>query len=136
MTSPVLFLRKSFRSRKYSSARRRAEEYFLERKLLRRKSTGEVINPAWLQFSFPTRWHYDVLRALDYFRATGDPPDPRVDEALDLLRSKQEPDGTWLLDNTHPGANHFALEDGDGQPSRWNTLRALRVLRWHSSEAA
>jgi hypothetical protein len=112
------------------AARRRGEEYLLDRKLFRRKSTGEVVNPAWLQFSFPTRWHYDVLRALDYFRAAGDRPDPRVDEALQVLRSKQQPDGTWLLENTHPGEVHFTLEDGDGRPSRWNTLRALRVLDW------
>jgi hypothetical protein len=84
------------------AARRRGEEYLLERKLFRRKSTGEVADPAWLQFSFPTRWHYDVLRALEYFRAAGDPPDQRVDEAIQLLRSKQQPDGTWLLENTIP----------------------------------
>ena len=113
------------------AARRRGEEYLLERRLLRRKSTGEVVNPAWLQCSFPVRWHYDVLRALDYFRAAGNPPDPRLDEAIALLRSKQQPDGTWLLENTHPGQVHFALEDGDGRPSRWNTLRALRVLGWY-----
>src|SRR5688500_18550570 len=113
------------------AARRRGEEYLLERKLFRRKSTGEVVDPAWLQFSFPTRWHYDVLRGLEHFRAAGDPPDPRVDEAIDLLRSKRQADGTWLLENTHPGAVHLALEDGVGEPSRWNTLRALRVLRWH-----
>src|SRR5579863_7555192 len=111
-------------------ARRGGEEYLLERKLFRRKSTGEVVTPAWLQFSFPTRWHYDVLRALEYFRSAGDPPDRRVDEAIDLLRSKQQSDGTWLLENTHPGAVHFAIDDGDGRPSRWNTLRALRVLNW------
>ena len=113
------------------AARRRGEAYLLERKLFRRKSTGAVVEPAWLQFSFPTRWHYDVLRGLEYFRAVGDPPDPRMDDAMDLLRSKQQSDGTWLLENTHPGALHFALEDGDGRPSRWNTLRALRVLRWY-----
>ncbi len=113
------------------AARRRAEEYLLERRLFRRRSTGYVVDRAWLQFSFPTRWHYDVLRGLDYFRATGSPPDRRVDEAIDVLRSKQQPDGRWLLENTHPGAVHFALEDGDGRPSRWNTLRALRVLRWY-----
>jgi hypothetical protein len=113
------------------AARRRSEEYLLERELFRRKSTGEVVDPAWLQFSFPTRWHYDVLRGLDYFRAAGDPPDPRLDEAIELLRSKQQPDGRWLLENTHAGAVHFTLEEGDGHPSRWNTLRALRVLRWY-----
>ncbi|HKB35182.1 MAG TPA: hypothetical protein VKD72_01930, partial [Gemmataceae bacterium] len=117
------------------AARRRGEEYLLERKLLRRKSTGEVVNPAWLQLSFPTRWRYDVLRALEYFRSAGAAPDPRMDEAIALLRSKQQPDGTWLLENTHPGKVHFALEDGDGRPSRWNTLRALRVLGWYEQSA-
>jgi hypothetical protein len=112
------------------AARRRGEEYLLERKLFRRKSTGEVVDPAWLQFSFPTRWHYDVLRGLDYFRAVGDRPDPRMNEAVDLLRWKRQPDERWLLENTHPGAIHFALDQGDDRPSRWNTLRALRVLRW------
>jgi hypothetical protein len=117
------------------AARRRGEEYLLERKLFRRKSTGEAIDPAWLQFSFPTRWHYDVLRALEFFRAAGDPPDQRVDEAIHLLRSKQQSDGTWLLENTHPGEVHFTLEDGDGRTSRWNTLRALRVLSWYGQSA-
>ena len=113
------------------AARRRGEEYLLERKLFRRKSTGEVVNPAWLQFSFPPRWHYDVLRALDYFRDVGAAPDPRMDDAIEVLRSKRQPEGAWRLENTHPGAIHFALEEGDARPSRWNTLRALRVLRWY-----
>jgi hypothetical protein len=115
------------------AARRRGEEYLLERRLFRRKSTGEIVKPAWLQFSFPTRWHYDVLRTLEYFRVVGAPPDSRMDEAINLLRSKQQPDGAWLLENTHPGKVHFALEDGDNRPSRWNTLRALRVLRWYEN---
>ncbi len=113
------------------AARRRGEAYLLERRLFRRKSTGDVVNPTWLHCSFPTRWHYDVLHALEYFRAAGDLPDRRVDEAMQLLRSKQQPDGTWLLENTHLGSVHFLLEEGDGRPSRWNTLRALRVLRWY-----
>ena len=129
------FERRTGGSAAVSEARRSGEEYLLERDLFRRKSTGEVAQPAWLQFSFPTRWHYDVLRALEYFRAAGDPPDRRVDEAIQLLRSKQQPDGTWLLENTHPGIVHFRLEDGDGRPSRWNTLRALRVLRWYERAA-
>ena len=116
-------------------ARRRGEEYLLERRLFRRKSTGEVIDPAWLEFTFPTRWHYDVLRALEYFRCAGGPPDPRLAEAIELLRSKQQPNGAWPLENTHPGQVHFELEDGDGQPSRWNTLRALRVLQWYGNGA-
>jgi hypothetical protein len=113
------------------AARRRGEEYLLERRLARRKSTGELVTPAWLQFSFPVRWRYDVLRALEYFRSAGNAPDPRMAEAIDLVRSRRQPDGTWPLENTHPGKVHFALEDGDGCPSRWNTLRALRVLNWY-----
>ncbi len=111
-------------------ARHRGEEYLLERNLFRRKSTGEVVEHAWLQFSFPPRWHYDVLRALDYFRAAGGAPDPRMAEAIELVRSKRQADGRWLLENTHAGAVHFELEEGNGSPSRWNTLRALRVLNW------
>lgn len=113
------------------AARRRGEAYLLERALFRRLSTGDVVQPEWLQFSYPTRWHYDVLRGLDYFRLVGGTPDPRLDEAVALLRSKQQPDGTWLLEHTHPGAVHFAMEGPDGTPSRWNTLRAMRVLRWY-----
>lgn len=112
------------------AARRRGEEYLLERGLFRRASTGEVVDPAWLDFSFPTQWHYDVLRGLDHFRAGGGAPDPRLADAIYLVRDKRQPDGTWLLENTHPGAVHFAMEEGDGQPSRWNTLRAMRVLNW------
>jgi hypothetical protein len=114
-----------------ATARRRGEDYLLERSLFRRKSTGEVAVPGYLELSFPPRWHYDVLRALDYFRETAAAPDERMSEAVEVIRGKQRPDGTWLLENTHRGAVHFELEDGDGKPSRWNTLRALRVLRWH-----
>lgn len=85
------------------------EQYLLERKLFRRKSTGDVGNPSWLQFSFPTRWHYDVLRAL--FRSIGDPPDSRIGEGIHLLRSKQQPDGTWLL-RTHMPARFILSSRG------------------------
>jgi hypothetical protein len=114
-----------------AATRRRGEQYLLERQLMRRRSTGELVEPDWLGFSFPTWWHYDVLRGLDHFRSTGDAPDPRLAEAIELVRSKQQPDGTGLLDNTHPGAVHLTWEDGDGRPSRWNTLRARRVLAWY-----
>jgi hypothetical protein len=117
------------------ASRRRGEEYLLERKLFRRKSNGEIVNPAWLQFSFPTYWHYDVLRALEYFRSVGGKPDGRIDEGIALLRSRRQPGGFWLLENTHPGKVHFPLEDGDSRPSRWNTLRALRVLNWYEASA-
>lgn len=118
------------------AARRRGEDYLMQRRLFRRRSTGAVADPAWLRFSFPVRWHYDVLRALDHFREAGGPPDARLEEAVELVRGKRQPDGRWLLENTHRGAVHFPLEDGDGRPSRWITLRALRVLRWRDGRPA
>jgi hypothetical protein len=111
-------------------ARRSGEEYLLERGLFRRKSTGEVADPAYLDFAFPYYWRYDVLRALDYFRWSGADPDPRMAEAVEVVRSKRQPDGRWLLERVHPGRVHFDLEGGVGAPRRWNTLRALRVLDW------
>lgn len=111
------------------AARLRGEAYLLDRHLFRRRSTGKVADPAWLGFAFPTRWHYDVLRGLEYLRATAAPPDPRTVEALDLVRSKRGADGRWRLDHTWKGAVPFVMEE-TGAPSRWNTLRALRVLRW------
>jgi hypothetical protein len=114
-----------------TQARIRGEEYLLERSLFRRRSTGEIIDPAFLEFAFPPRYHYDVLRALDYFRATGRPPDPRMGEAIDLLVRKRRPDGRWLLDQAYEEALPLPVGESVGEPSRWNTLRALRVLRWY-----
>jgi hypothetical protein len=111
-------------------ARRSGEEYLLERSLFRRKSTGEVADPAFLDFAFPYYWRHDVLRALDYFRHSGADPESRMAEAVDVAQSKRQPDGRWLLDRIHPGRVHFDIEGGVGTPSRWNTLRALRVLDW------
>jgi hypothetical protein len=111
-------------------ARRGGEEYLLERGLFRRLSTGEAVKPEYLDFAFPYYWHYDVLRALDYFRRAGAAPEPRMAAAVEIVRSKRQPDGRWLLDRVHPGRVHFALDGAAGEPSRWNTLRALRVLRW------
>jgi hypothetical protein len=111
------------------AARERGEEYLLERSLSRRRSTGEVADPAFLQLSFPTRWHYDVLRGLEHFRAA-DRRDPRLTDAVDHLRSRRQDDGTWLRENTHAGPVLVDLDVADGQPSRWNTLRAQRVLDW------
>lgn len=119
-----------------ADARQRGEQYLLQRKLFQRASTGEVADGDWLMFSFPAQWHYDVLRGLDYFRAVGGAPDPRLADAVEHLRSKREPDGRWLQENTHPGLIHFEVEDGDGRPSRWNTLRAMRVLRWYDDDGA
>lgn len=117
------------------TARRSAEEYLLERRLFRRRSTGEIVDPAYLDFAFPYYWRYDVLRALDYFRGSGATPDARMAEAIEVVRSKRQLDGRWLLDRIHPGRVHFDIEGGVGTPSRWNTLRALRVLEWYDGAA-
>ena len=116
------------------TARQSGEEYLLERGLFRRKSTGDVVDPEYLEFAFPYYWHYDVLRALDYFRGAGAEPDSRMAEAVAVVESKRQADGRWLLDRIHPGRVHFDLEDA-GAPSRWNTLRALRVLDWWNAGA-
>lgn len=118
-----------------TAARLRGHEYLLERRLMRRLSTGEIIRDRqsgadWSQFAFPAWWSFDVLRGLDYLRDAGTTLDARLDEAIALLRSKQQPDGRWLLDAEHSGTMLVTLEAGVGRPSRWNTLRALRVLRW------
>ncbi|WP_010584762.1 hypothetical protein [Schlesneria paludicola] len=115
-----------------ADARIRAQQYLLERRMFRSLSTGEVIDADWTQISFPTRWHYDILWGLDYLRRAGLKPDQRVAEAIALLEKKQDDAGRWPLENNHAGKVHFELESADN-PSRWNTLRALRVLRWYST---
>jgi hypothetical protein len=112
-----------------TAARRRGEDYLLERRLLRRRSSGEIIDTDWTRFSFPTRWFYDVLRALEYLRHARAEPDERVQEAVGLVEGKRDDTGRWPLEYTRPGDVHFHMEQ-HGQPSRWNTLRALRVLHW------
>lgn len=116
------------------AAHRRGREFLLAHRLYRSHRTGEIAHPALTRFSFPPRWRYDVLRALDHFQACQAEYDPRLEDALALLRQRRQPDGTWKLQNKHPGREHFALET-IGQPSRWNTLRALRVLRWWQKTA-
>ena len=114
-----------------ASARRRAEEYLLERSLFRRLSTGEIVNPDFLELAFPPRYRYDILRALDYFRAADRSPDPRMSEGIDLIESKRQADGRWLLERSYGEGLAIPLGESVGEPSRWNTLRALRVLRWY-----
>lgn len=114
-------------------ARHAGEEYLLRRSLFRSLRTGEVVNPRWLEFSYPPRWHYDLLKATSYFALRGGPADPRLTEAVDHVRAKRRTNGRWLLENTHPGAVHFRFEEPVGTSSRWNTLRALRVLRWYDA---
>ncbi|MFL5652104.1 MAG: hypothetical protein ACJ777_12570 [Chloroflexota bacterium] len=111
-----------------ATARRRGDEYMLERRLFRRKSTGEVIDPDFLAFSFPTWWHYDVLRGLDYLREAGYERDERIAEAIVEVERQRGADGRWVLGKVHEDETAFAMDDGEGQPSRWITLEALRVL--------
>jgi hypothetical protein len=120
-----------------SSARARGEDYLLQRRLFHRLSSGGVIErdrkggTDWRRFAFPAWWHYDVLRGLDYLRAAGASAGPDVADAIALVESRRQADGRWLLDYRHPGAMPIEIDSGVGQPSRWNTLRALRVLRWY-----
>jgi len=122
-----------------NAARVRGQQYLLERRLFRRRSTGEVIErdrkggAAWTRFAFPTWWHYDVLRGLDYLRRAGVVPDERLSEAIELVASKRGQDGRWPLETRYPGRMPVETDEGEGLPSRWNTLRALRVLNWYSA---
>jgi hypothetical protein len=122
-----------------TAARLRGQEYLLERRLFRRRSTGAVIerdrksDAVWTRFAFPCWWHYDVLRGLEYLRRAGIALDERVAEALDLVVSKRGADGCWLLDTRYPGTMPVDLNEAEGRPSRWNTLRAMRVLRWFNA---
>jgi len=124
------------------AARLLGEEYLLNRRLLRRLSTGEVIDrdrkggSVWSRFAFPAWWHYDVLRGLDYLRMAGVPYDTRLDEALALVVSKRDGDGCWKLEATYVGVMPVETGDVEGGPSRWITLRALRVLRWFDADSA
>ena len=113
-----------------AAARERGQEYLLERRLLRRLSDGEIGDRKWLHFAFPTGWHYSALRALDHLRDAGVAPDERVTEAIELVESKRDADGRWPLGLVLHDELPVDLGEREGQPSRWITLRALRVLRW------
>lgn len=114
-----------------SAARVRGQEYLLERRLLRRRSTGELAQPRWLYLAFPNGWHYDPLRALDYLRDAEVTPDERMAEAIGVVESKRSADGRWPLDHAFHDELLVDLGEAEDQPSRWITLKALRVLRWY-----
>jgi hypothetical protein len=117
-------------------ARARGEAYLLERRLLRRLTTGAIIDPVWTRLAFPPLWHYDVLRGLDYFRAAGVRADPRVEEAVASVTARRQGDGRWLLDVRHPRTLYDDFAGQVGAPSRWITWRALRVLDWFGAVGA
>lgn len=119
----------TYRLDELESARKSSEEFMLIHHLFRSDRTGEIIHPSFLKLAFPGRWRYDILKALDYWQSTGTPPDGRMTDAIDILLSKRNKYGTWNLQAYHPGKLHFKMEQA-GKPSRWNTLRALRVLQW------
>ncbi len=114
-------------------ARKRAENYLLERRMLRSLRTGEVINKRWLRFSWPPFWHYDVLRGLDYLRNAGIKPDSRVTDTIKIVIERRHQNGRWPLNLLYPEHIPLEMETGIGKASRWNTLRALRVLRWYNN---
>ena len=118
----------TYRLKELLKIEKEAREFLLQHQLFRSDRTGEIINPNWLKLSYPSRWKYDILRALDHFQNTGAEYDPRLQEALDILKEKQRKDHKWPHQNKHPGQVHFDMETAR-QPSRWNTLRALRVLK-------
>ena len=121
------------RSAAVTRARKKAENYLLERGMFRSLRTGEVIDKRWLRFSFPPFWHYDVLRGLDYLRNAGIKPDSRVRGAIDVVIERRHQNGRWPLNLLHPEFIPLEMETAVGSASRWNTLRALRVLRWYRS---
>ena len=116
-----------------TKARKRAEHYLLERRMFRSLRTGKIIDKRWLRFSFPTFWHYDVLRGLDYLRNAGIKPDSRVGNAIETVIERRHQNGRWPLNLLHPEHIPLEMETSVGSASRWNTLRALRVLRWYEN---
>jgi hypothetical protein len=122
------------RSAAVTQARKRAEEYLSERRMFRSLRTGEVIDKRWLRFSFPPFWRYDVLRGLEYLRNAGHKPDSRVREAIEVVMARRHQNGRWPMNLLHPEYIPLKMETEVGRASRWNTLRALRVLRWYTEK--
>jgi len=116
-----------------TAARKRADNYLLERRMFRSLRSGEMVDRRWLRFSFPTVWHYDVLRGLDYLRDAGIKPDHRIRQAIEIVMKRRHQNGRWPLNLRHPERIPLQMETAVGSASRWNTLRALRVLHWYGA---
>lgn len=119
-----------YRLAELHQAKVESQEFILMHRLFRSDRTGEIINPNFLKFCYPSRWYYDILKAMDYFQLAGVQYDDRMEEAIQVIQSKKNKDGLWKLASNHPGQTHFDMEK-PGAPSRWNTLRALRVLKYY-----
>lgn len=117
----------AYRASDIEKVKREAEEFLLMHRLYLSDRSGEIIKPEFLKLNYPDRWKYNILRALDYFRYSGHIGDERLENALDVLETKRRKDGCWNVQAHHPGQQHFVMEQA-GKASRWNTLRALRVL--------
>jgi hypothetical protein len=130
-SEPGDYERAARKSTAVTEARKRAENYLLVRRMFRSLRTGEIIDKRWLRFSYPTFWHYDVLRGLDYLRNEGIKPDSRVSDAIDTVIGRRHQNGRWPLNLRHP--EHIPLEWRPVWASRWNTMRVLRVLRWYNN---
>jgi len=121
------------RSPVVTKARKRAEHYLLERRMFRSLRTGTIVDKRWLRFAFPMFWHYDVLRGLDYFRNAGIKPDARMKEAFEIVIKRRHQNGRWPLNLLHSEKIPLNMDTAVASASRWNTLRALRVLRWYNN---
>ena len=125
----------TYRLEELHEAEAESREFLLQHKLFRSDRTGEIIDKKMLMLSYPSRWKYDILRALDHFRLAGAAYDSRMDDAIDVLLKKRRADNKWPVQAKHPGQTHFDMEKTGG-PSRWNTLRALRVLRYFGASSS
>ncbi len=119
----------TYRLDELHSTELRSREFLLQHKLFQSDRTGKIIDKKMLMLSYPSRWRYDILRALDYFRLAGVAYDTRMDDAVHIVLKKRRADKRWPVQAKHPGQTHFDMEK-TGRPSRWNTLRALRVLNY------
>jgi hypothetical protein len=122
-----------YRTSELQKAEQGSREFILQHRFYKSDRTGKIIDKKMLMLSYPSRWRYDILRALDYFQFAGVDYDNRMDNAIEVLLIKRRKYGNWPLQTKHPGQTHFDMEKS-GEPSRWNTLRALRVLKHYGIE--
>ncbi len=118
----------NYRKKEISDAIKTGIEFILVHRLFLSDRTGQIIDKNFLRLTYPCRWRYDILRAMDYFQYAEVEWDDRMTEAITYLNKKQNKDGTWNMQAAHPGQIHFIMEKA-GKPSRWNTLRMLRIKK-------